>query len=63
MTSAFSVLGIGAAPIAAPIGGVIASLANTSLAIGAASLLCALACAHLGRLPNIDQAITASQQD
>lgn len=62
VTSAFNVIGTGAAPIAAPLGGVIASLTSTSLAIGVASLLCAVACLYLKRLPDLDQAI-ATQDD
>lgn len=62
VTSAFNVVGIGAAPIAAPLGGVIALLLDTSWAIGVASLLCAIACIYLGRMPDIDQAITAQHE-
>jgi len=54
VTSAFTVAGVGSAPIAAPLGGVIASLANTSMAIGGAALLCAFACIAVSRLPDLD---------
>ncbi|MFK5583225.1 MFS transporter [Serinicoccus sp. LYQ131] len=63
VTSAFNLVGIGVSPIAALLGGLIASLANTSLAIGVASLLCAIACVFLWRLPEIDQAIAAARKD
>jgi MFS family permease len=54
VTSAFAVIGVGTAPIAAPLGGIVASLTNTSVAIGFAALLCALACIPVGRLPDLD---------
>jgi MFS family permease len=54
VTSAFTVIGVGTAPIAAPLGGVIASLTNTSVAIGVAAALCAVACFPVSRLPNLD---------
>ncbi len=56
VTSAFTVLGLGAAPIAALVGGFIASVSTTSVAIGTAAVLCATACFAVARLPNIDHA-------
>ncbi|WZH37338.1 MAG: MFS transporter [Microbacterium enclense] len=55
VTSAFAVVGVGTAPIAAPLGGIVASLTSTSVAIGFAAMLCALACIPVGRLPDLDR--------
>lgn len=56
LSSAFNVVGVAAATVAAPIGGLIATQYGTSAAIAVASALCALACLCLTRTPNIDAA-------
>lgn len=55
VSSAFNVVAVGAAPIAAPIGGVIAARFGTPVAIGTAAALCALACIDVARIPSIER--------
>lgn len=59
LSSAFNVVGVGAATAAAPIGGLIATRYGTSVAIAVASALCAFACLCLTRIPDIDAAAQA----
>lgn len=59
LSSAFNVVGVGAATVAAPIGGLTATRYGTSITIAVASSLCALACLCLTRIPDIDAATKA----
>ncbi|MDQ1106263.1 MFS transporter [Nocardioides zeae] len=51
VTSAFNIMGVGAAPVAALVGGAIAAVSSTSVAIGVAAALCVVAFVRLRRLP------------